>query len=75
MAISIHTDREFEKCLNWLTKKMGKAKTQIIKELVFDKYRSKKEGFRFGALKTAFPSASRKVQEELKEIDHDHDLD
>lgn len=75
MAINIHTDKEFEKCLNWLTRRTGKNKTQMIKELVFEKYQAKKNGFYFGALKMDSLSDSQKIQQELKEMDSDHDLD
>lgn len=75
MAINIHTDKIFEKRLNWLAHNTGKTKTQIIKELIFEKYRSKKEGFQFGALKMDVSSDSWQVQKELKEMDFDHDLD
>lgn len=75
MAINIHTDKEFEKRLNWLTRKIGKTKTQIIKELVFERYQSKKEGFQFGSLKMASSPASQQIQQILKEMDNDHDLD
>jgi predicted DNA-binding protein len=75
MAINIHTDKEFEKRLNWLTRKIGKSKTQIIKELVFERYQSKKEGFQFGSLKRDFFPTSQQIQQTLKEMDKDHDLD
>lgn len=74
MAINIHTDKIFEKRLNWLAHNTGKTKTQIIKELILEKYQSKKEGFQFGALKDV-SFDSRQVQKELKKMDNDHDLD
>lgn len=73
MAINLHTDPEFEKCLEWLSKQTHKTKTAVIKDLVLERYRIKKAGFQKGALKLKISSSA--AQKELKELDKDHDLD
>ncbi len=75
MAINIHTDADFEKHLNWLCRRTGKTKTALLKELVLERYRQQKAGFRFGGLRLGKRSAQRSLQTTLKEIDRDHDLD
>ncbi len=75
MALNIHTDPQFEKRLDWLSRRLKKTKTDVIKELVFEKYHLKKSGFRFGSLKDAKKVPSKKLQEELKALDRDRDLD
>ena len=75
MALNIHTDPQFEKYLAWLSKQFQKTKTDVIKELVVEKYHAKRFGFRFGALKPARPLSSKAIQAELKKMDDDRDLD
>lgn len=74
MAINIHTDPTFEKYLNWLSDHTNKTKTDLIKELVLERYRLKRAGFQFGALRTAKTVSSRKIQNTLKKLDKDRDL-
>ncbi len=73
MAINLHTDPKFEKCLDWLSKQSQKTKTDIIKELVLERYHLKKCGFEFGALKSKKKTSSLQIQKELKRLDHDLD--
>ena len=75
MAINIHTDRKLEEYLEWLSRQSEKTKTDVIKDLVYERYRLKQVGFRFGAFKTEEKISSKKLQRELKELDSDHDLD
>ncbi len=75
MALNIHTDPRFEKCLRWLSKQTQKTKTDVIKELVWEKYHWKRFGFQFGALKIEEKTTPGKLQTELKKLDEDHDLD
>lgn len=74
MALNIHTDPRFEKYLEWLSRQSKKTKTDVIKELVYERYRLKKSGFRFGALSSAGKDASENIQKELEEMDKDRDL-
>ena len=69
MAINLHTDPYFEKCLNWLSKTSKKTKTDVIKEIVLEKYRLQRAGFQFGALKPKHPISSKQIQKELKDMD------
>ena len=75
MALNIHTDSKFEKYLQWLSRHSKKTKTDIIKELVFEKYHLKRSGFQFASLKNQKSKTSKKIQMELKKLDDDHDLD
>ncbi|GEM_PF-3131698 len=75
MALNIHTDPKFEKCLEWLSRHSRKTKTDVIKELVLEQYRLKQSGFQFGALKLTKSLSSKKIQKELKRLDKDRDLD
>lgn len=75
MAINIHTDAQFEKRLQWLSKKSGKTKTEIIKELVLEKYQTAKSGLRFGSLKGFIQMTPDELQKELKAMDEGYDLD
>lgn len=75
MALNIHTDRQFEKHLEWLSKQLGKTKTDVIKDLVREKYHFKKLGFKFGALAGKNARSSKDIQKDLKKMDPDHDLD
>ena len=77
MALNIHTDLQFEKYLNWLSRYSGKTKTDVIKDLVIERYHFKKTGFQFGAFKDSYKkrTSSKRIQDELKQMDRDHDLD
>lgn len=75
MALNIHSDPQFEKHLEWLSRRLKKTKTDVIKELVLEKYHLKKSGFRFGSLKSAKTLSSKTLQKELKTLDRDRDLD
>ena len=75
MALNIHTDEEFEKRLNWLCKKTQKTKTDLIKELVTERYQLSKNSFQFGAFKKLTPKKISNIAKELKTFDQDHDLD
>lgn len=74
MALNIHTDPDFEKKLQWLSKRSHKTKTAIVKELVEESYQLKKSGFQKGAFQHLFPDPEN-IQKELKEMDDDDDLD
>ena len=80
MALNIHTDPQFEKYLEWLTRRSQKTKTDVIKELVVERYRWQRFGFQFGAFKGLGKQVSKKTSEkqirsDLKKMDEDHDLD
>lgn len=78
MAVNIHTDPKFEKQLTWLSRRLQKNKTQILKELVEEKYQSQRQGFRRGALRQYRGDLTvEQIVAELKEIgkDKDYDLD
>ena len=75
MAINIHTDPKFEKYLEWLSRHSKKTKTDVIKELVMERFRLQRAAFRFGSLKPSQKPSSKKLQKELKILDRDHDLD
>jgi len=75
MALNIHTDPQFEKHLEWLSRRLKKTKTDVVKDLVLEKYRLQKAGLRFGSLKAGNPLPSKKAQKELKSLDDDRDLD
>ena len=75
MALNIHTDSQLEKCLTWLAKHLQKTKTDLIKEMVYEKYRLKRAGFQFGALRGPKKSSPRRTQKALKQLDRDRDLD
>lgn len=74
-ALNIHTNTEFERHLNWLSRQSKKTKTDIIKELVRERYYLKRSGFKFGAFSAVRPLSAKKLQKQLKELDQDHDLD
>src|SRR5262249_27330031 len=75
MAINIHTDTEFERRIAWLSRHLKKTKTEVIKELVEERYHLRRSGFRFGGLKPSKKVSEKSVQEELKGLDRDRDLD
>lgn len=75
MAINIHTDAEFERRITWLSRHLKKTKTEVIKELVEERYRLRRSGFRFGGLKPSKNISGKAIQRELKELDQDRDLD
>lgn len=73
MAVNIHTDSRFERVLAWLSRKANKTKTDLLKELVMERYHLKKASFQFGAFKPARKKSSRSIQSTLKSLDHDLD--
>lgn len=79
MALNILTDKEFDEALHWLAKKEGKTKSDLIRSLILDRFRNKRQGFQFGSLAPLIRGKKRisakKILKELKEIDRDHDLD
>lgn len=77
MALHIKTDEEFDKALQWLSRREKRSKSEIVRESVLARYRSRKLGFEFGALRHLFgpDDTSESIARELKEMDKDHDLD
>ena len=75
MAINVHTDSRFEKYLAWLSRYSRKTKTDLIKELVLERYQATKSGFRFGAFRGSKKPSPARLQKRLKKLDRDHDLD
>lgn len=77
MALNIVTDQSFDEALKWLSRKEKKTKSDVIRDLVVERYMSKKQGFRFGALAGVLKKkpSTRQIVKELKELDVDHDLD
>lgn len=75
MAMNIHTDKQFEKRLSWLSRTLRKTKTQVVKDLVSEQYVLKLQGFRRGAFKSRLNLSAKKIARELKSLDKDHDLD
>lgn len=78
MALNMATDEQFDEALNWLAELEKKTKSDVIRELVIERFASKREGFHFGALAHLFKKTepkSKKIQADLKAIDQDHDLD
>jgi hypothetical protein len=75
MAINIHTDQRFEKVLTWLSRQSRKTKTDLLKELVMERFYLKKAGFQFGVFRPAHKRSPKAVQASLKALDFDHDLD
>lgn len=78
MAVNIHTDPKFEKKLTWLSRRLQKNKTQIIKELVDEKYTQHRLSFQDfkGLLRDPGEIVdSRQIRRQLKKIKQDHDLD
>lgn len=78
MALNMTTDPHFDEALKWLAEKEKKTKSDIIREMVLERYQAKKAGFRFGALSLYFAkekNREQQIQKELKEMDKDHDLD
>lgn len=74
MAINIHTDRKLESHLEWLSHHTQKTKTDVIKELVTERYELLRMGFRFGALEGK-KIPSKQIKKWLKDLDNDRDLD
>ena len=74
MAVNIHTDRKLESRLLWLSDHTQKTKTDVIKELVTERYELLRMGFRFSALRSG-KFSSKKIKKWLKNLDKDHDLD
>lgn len=78
MALNIVTDKKFDEALNWLAKKVKKTKSDVIRDLILERYQNQRQGFHFGSLVPLIrgkkPSSSS-VLKELKEIDKDKDHD
>ncbi|HYC91230.1 MAG TPA: hypothetical protein VEO54_18565 [Thermoanaerobaculia bacterium] len=77
MALHIKTDSEFDEALQWLAQKEKRSKSDVVRESVLARYRSRKMGLEFGALRHLFgpEDTSESIARELKEMDADHDLD
>ncbi len=78
MAVNIHTDPKFEKKLTWLSKRLQKNKTQVIKELVDEKYHQQRLSFQSSKGALLDPGELidfQQISRQLKEIKEDHDLD
>lgn len=77
MALHIKTDAEFDKALQWLSKSEKRSKSDVVRESVLARYRSRKLGVEFGALRHLMrpEDTSESIARELKEMDEDHDLD
>jgi hypothetical protein len=77
MALHIKTDSEFDIALEWLSKTEKRSKSEVVRESVLARYRSRKVGFEFGALRDLMgpEETSESIARELKEMDEDHDLD
>lgn len=79
MALNIITDPQFDKNLAWLARKEEKTKSDVIRDLVFEKVKEKKpHSFQRGALRHLFKGkrpTTEEIVKELKEMDEDHDLD
>ena len=77
MALNIVTDKKFDEALNWLAKKIKKTKSDVIRDLILERYQNQRQGFHFGSLAPLVrgeKSSSKSILKELKEIDKDHDL-
>lgn len=76
MALNIVTDHGFDEALIWLSKKEKKTKSDVIRDLVMERYVNKKQGFRFGALAGLVKKhpTTRQILTDLKKLDEDHDL-
>ena len=77
MALNIVTDKKFDEALNWLAKKIKKTKSDVIRDLILERYQNQRQGFHFGSLASLVrgkKSSSKSILKELKEIDKDHDL-
>ena len=77
MALHVKTDEEFDRALEYLAKVEKRSKSDVVRESVLLRYRARKKGFEFGALrglKKAGQSGAA-IQRELEAIDRDRDLD
>lgn len=76
MALHIKTDDEFDRALEYLAKVEKRTKSDVVRESVLARYRTRKRGFEYGALRSLGASKkSSEIQRELKQLDHDDDLD
>lgn len=77
MALNIVTDKSFDEALEWISKKENRTKSDVIRELVLEKFHEKRMGFIFGSLKNIVKGKihSQSIMSELKAMDDDHDLD
>ena len=77
MALHIKTDSEFDQALEWLSSTEKRSKSDVVRESVLSRYRARKRGFEFGALRHLMrpEDTSASIARELKEMDDDHDLD
>jgi hypothetical protein len=77
MALHIKTDEEFDRALEFLAKAEQRTKSDVVRESVLSRYRARRRGFEFGALRALQKKArkSSDIQRELKQYDSDDDLD
>jgi hypothetical protein len=77
MALHIKTDEEFDKALHWLSRREKRSKSEVVRDSVLARYRSRKLGVEFGSLRHLLgpDDTSESIARELKEMDEDHDLD
>jgi hypothetical protein len=77
MALHIKTDEELDKALQWLSKTEKRSKSEVVRDSVLARYRSRKVGFEFGMLRDFMgpDDTSESIARELKAMDEDHDLD
>jgi len=77
MALHVKTDEEFDRALEFLAKVEKRSKSDVVRESVLLRYRAKKKGFEFGALRGLKrpKQGGTSIQRELEAIDRDHDLD
>ncbi|MBL7684658.1 MAG: hypothetical protein JNK65_01320 [Deltaproteobacteria bacterium] len=74
MTIQIQDDPKFEQYLDWLSKRSGKTSTEIIKELVMEKYQTTRSSLGFGALKGELNMSREEILDELKKMDEENDF-
>lgn len=77
VALHIKTDEEFDRALDWLAKVEERSKSDVVRESVLSRYRTRRKGFEFGALRRLAKKKQEvgAIQRELAELDDDHDLD
>ena len=73
MALNIHTDKTFDEALTWLSTQEGKTKSDVVRELVLERFRNRRRGFAFGAL--AWTAKSADSVAELKTFDLESELE
>jgi hypothetical protein len=77
MALHVKTDEEFDRALEFLSRVEKRSKSDVVRESVLIRYRAKKKGFEFGALRGLKRSkqGGAAIQRELEAMDRDRDLD